>query len=250
MEKVIEIYNNIKDRLSNPFVFSFICSWLVYNWEITIALIWYDKTQISAEGFKSIYEFIQYKLNTKFLTPYIPPILFAFIYTLIIPYFKHGISILNQLAYNWGKEKEIKIIKEITANEIKTLKNDIQVVSLNYDNAVRRLENIYNSSILNGNWTFKLDDGGDDYLSYEIRFSNNEGFLVESFDYHDKMFVVKNFFYDKETKKVFFIKEIEDSHREENNDSDIFKINDLYLRDSNTLIGTENGEDVEYVRKV
>lgn len=47
MDKISEILNSVKERVSNPLIFSFLASWLVYNWKIPVALIWFDEKQIT-----------------------------------------------------------------------------------------------------------------------------------------------------------------------------------------------------------
>ena len=93
MEKISEVWGNIKDRLTNPLLFSFFCSWLIFNWEIPVSLIWYDSEQIKVSGHNSIFQFIHCKLNKEHSFLY--PILFAIFYTLLIPIIRNGISILT-----------------------------------------------------------------------------------------------------------------------------------------------------------
>ncbi len=143
-EKVKDVYENIKDRLSNPLIFSFVFSWLIYNWEITIALLWYDKTQFQAEGCKSIFEFIQDKINTKCWSTALP-LVFAFLYTFGFPYLKQGIRIFNQIALKWGDKNEVKYVKDgLTAEKI-DLQNKI-------NNLGKKLDNAINYNVLNGEW--------------------------------------------------------------------------------------------------
>ena len=108
MEKVLEVYNNIKDRLSNPFVFSFICSWLVYNWRIPVALIRYDKSQFSGCGCHTIFDFISFELAKT--NSFLFPLFFAFVYTISIPFIKNGVRIVSAHAQKWGENEEIKAL--------------------------------------------------------------------------------------------------------------------------------------------
>lgn len=143
-EKVKDIYENIKDRLSNPLMFSFVLSWLVYNWEISVALFWYDKSQFQAEGCKSIFEFIQDKIDTKCCST-IFPLGIAFLYTFAFPYIKQGIRIFNQIALKWGDKTEVKYVKDgLTAEKI-NLQNKIDILG-------KKLDNTINYNVLNGEW--------------------------------------------------------------------------------------------------
>ncbi|WP_333600827.1 hypothetical protein [Flavobacterium sp.] len=137
MEKVSEILNSIKERLSNPLIFSFIVSWLVYNWEITIALLWYDKTQFKAEGFKSVFEFVQHQLDTKCWSMKWP-ILLAVIYTFGMPYFKEFVDLMNKKAILFGKKWKTKLLKDDLLLQISNLED--------------KLNSINNATLLNGDW--------------------------------------------------------------------------------------------------
>ena len=119
MEKVSEILNNIKDRLSNPLIFSFICSWLVYNWEISVALIWYDNKQIKACGCNSIFDFIQHQLSREGSFRY--PLIFAICYTFLIPLIKSGIKLFYTWISKLTDEKEIGILKNASISYEKFL---------------------------------------------------------------------------------------------------------------------------------
>ncbi len=57
-ENITDLYESVKERLTSPLIFSFIVSWLIVNWQITVALLWYDPIQINASGYKSIFDFI------------------------------------------------------------------------------------------------------------------------------------------------------------------------------------------------
>ena len=135
MEKVIEIYNNIKDRLSNPFVFSFICSWLVYNWRIPVALIWYDKSQFSGCGCHTIFDFISFELAKT--NSFLFPLFFAFVYTISIPFIKNGVRIVSAHAQKWGENEEIKALDGGKIGVEKYLK-----LREEYKEAIKKLEDV------------------------------------------------------------------------------------------------------------
>src|SRR5258706_6621972 len=93
MEKATEILNSIKERLSNPFIFSFILSWLLYNWQIPIALTWYNAQNINATGYGSIFDLIanQVQKDGSFRNPFI----ISIIITLAVPIFRIVFSTFN-----------------------------------------------------------------------------------------------------------------------------------------------------------
>ena len=119
-EKVKDFFENIKDRVSNPLIFSFVLTWLVYNWKITISLIWYDKSQITAEGCKSIFEFIDDEWNRNGSLK--EPIIIAFLYTILLPIFKNLNRLLNSIIYKYGDILDFKILKGSSVSVEKYLK--------------------------------------------------------------------------------------------------------------------------------
>ena len=177
MEKVLEVCNNIKDRLSNPFVFSFICSWLVYNWRIPVALFWFDEKQISANGCSSIFEFIEddWKRNGSIGWP----LVFAFVYSFGIPYVKNFFRIVSARAQKWGENGEIKALdggkigmdkylslREVYLEKIKNLEQIISNESKNFLELVNKskrvieledkINKINDVTFLNGKWEVQI----------------------------------------------------------------------------------------------
>jgi hypothetical protein len=153
--KLKDVFSNVKDRLSNPLIFSFIISWLIYNWEITVALLWYDKFQIQAEGCKSIFEFIQNKLDNKFWST-ILPLIVALIYTLGFPYLKGLINILNKIALNFTKKNEMKYVKEVTIEKIKQLEKELEEVKNQNFQDKNFINQLYNFQVIEGYWQCKI----------------------------------------------------------------------------------------------
>lgn len=245
MENIKEIFNNIKDRLSNPLIFSFLLSWLIYNWEITVALVWYDKSQISAEGCKSIFEFIQYKLDNKFCSILLPVII-AFIYTLGFPYLKYVISILNSKALEWGKKNEIKYIKEVTSSEIENLKTNLIDLKKTINELDKTINEIDNSSFLNGFWqctfVFNQNDPKGKLTKIENVEIFNGKYQVISENMVDYKYDIRNFYLNRSSKTVFFIKYLRKEYfaGKKLDDEDRRKICELRIDNEDRLSGEEN----------
>ena len=110
MDKISEIINNIKDRLANPLIFSFLISFLIFNWEISISLFWYDKSQFEAEGCRSIFEFIAFKWYEKGSVLF--PFLFSIGYTFLFPMVKNIIQAFQTWVLTWGENWNLQISKK------------------------------------------------------------------------------------------------------------------------------------------
>lgn len=287
-EKVKDIYENIKDRLSNPLIFSFLCSWLVLNWKIPVALIWYDKSQFSGCGCHTIFDFIdwEWKNNGTFILPFI----IAVVYTAAIPFIKNSIRIISAYAQKWGENEEIKALKgggigidkylrlredyknridnlETIVDEEKkyineniTLVNDLSKVRddlnmLTIENN-RLKSSISDLSILNGRWKFSKSKS----LSYD----KGEFLELVTLPYEliikdgkcfvgvQQKFIITDFFRNPTNGKIFFNKILMDTLNEKGNYifQEINFINKLNFNESNKdiLEGTENGVEVKYER--
>ena len=195
-EKVKDVYENIKDRLSNPLIFSFIVSWLVYNWEITVALLWYDKSQFHAEGCKSIFEFIQDKLNAKWLSTALPVGL-AFLYTFGMPYFKELVDFANKKATYIGKKMKTKFLKDDLYLQISSLENKLNSISdTNLLEGYWKLTKHYKEQTLLGPVLDKRDE-------FQVYISNRDYYIVEN-DSKKKKYYIADFYFNPINKDMSF----------------------------------------------
>lgn len=109
MEKINSILENIKERLSNPLIFSFLISWILINWDVTVALLWYDPPQVD----KGHYSLIKYIAdNTSWWNSIWKPLLFAIGYTALIPIIKQFVSTFYIIIENAGDRYKIRYSKE------------------------------------------------------------------------------------------------------------------------------------------
>ena len=125
--KISEILDDLKNRFASRFIFSYTIAWLLFNWKITIALLWYDKTQIEAEGCKSIFEFISDQLE---ITSNGWEVLCAaLIYTFVLPISKSIINVWDEIILvlrNWIKTK-VDVNQD--AKTIKSLQSKLSMIN-------------------------------------------------------------------------------------------------------------------------
>lgn len=244
MDKLKEIFANIRDRITNPFVFSFLCSWLVSNWQITISLLWYDKIQIEKTGAHTIFDFISNKLN--FQQGLLHPLFFATGYTLAMPVIKNLVSALHAWATKWGNkwnlsiskggkipferylkfrddyDKQIKLIESIInkesentekydliSTELLETRSKLNNISQERTEISNTLQQLFDVRILNGYWTNTFNDTLNKRLNgYEDVFiQEGKFYLVNNFSEKDHVFNIVNFYFDNRNKTMFFIKE-------------------------------------------
>lgn len=247
-EKIKDVYENIKDRLSNPLIFSFLCSWLVLNWKIPVALIWYDKSQFSGCGCQTIFDFIEWHWKKE--GTFWWPVLIAFTYTLLIPFVKNGIRIIFVRAQKWGDKNEAKyVLGGMTKEHIK-LQSDYDEVAKSLIDKNDCIDKLYNQSILRGHWT-RIRDGKDKKVIDKIRISDGNIYITENFNNETKESLITAFFYDRNIKKIFFVSE--DFDRRQAFDGKhmpqmSYNINILLIKDNGDMSGKENDFDIDYVK--
>ncbi|MBX2915897.1 MAG: hypothetical protein KF856_11575 [Cyclobacteriaceae bacterium] len=109
MERLESIFDSIKERLTNPFIFSFIVAWLTFNWEVTLALFWFDSADLKTKGYSNLIDFIYANTNN---WSWCIPILVALGYTFLMPLFRMGVEWFNALVLKWTNNRLFKISEE------------------------------------------------------------------------------------------------------------------------------------------
>lgn len=130
-----EIYTNVKDRLTNPFIFSFAISWLFWNWKIVIGLIWYNSENIILLGYNNYADLVI--KNSNHWNNYYYPVLFAFGYIVFLPILKWGIDIINAFFLRRNQDSVLKLTK---TGYIPTLK--YYSLKDSYDEYINRLSKL------------------------------------------------------------------------------------------------------------
>jgi len=105
MESVNEFLKNFRERLSSPFFFSLIVSWILLNWRVTVALLWYNSELYPNEG--DLIAFIE--SNTSFLNSLGYPLLGALLYVGLI---KNLVSAFVAASSRWGGDWNLRILKK------------------------------------------------------------------------------------------------------------------------------------------
>jgi|GEM_PF-5326319 len=149
MDKFSEILDNIKERLTSPLIFSFVTGWVIFNWEISIALIWYDTKEIHAEGCRSIFEFISNKLSEKCTWGW--PLFCSILYTFGYPWLKTGIKIFNTYPVKIGIDLENKIFNKLSL-EVTELQSELQKESNKSSLFEKEILAMNDVTFLNGHW--------------------------------------------------------------------------------------------------
>ncbi len=109
MEKIQQFFRHIGERLSNPFLFSFLISWLIANYKVIIGLCFYSISDLKVDGYNSYLDLIEKSVTI--WTGVVIPLLGASIYTFAFPYFRRWVKLIY-ITINQGEEKRtLEILK-------------------------------------------------------------------------------------------------------------------------------------------
>jgi hypothetical protein len=246
MEKLSETFENIKERFSNPLIFSFIVSWLICNWQITLTLAWHDLDEVKLMGFNNTYQFLRFQLCHNH--DYKHPILIAIIYTIALPYLRNFIRLINAssellgnkwtLLINKGasvpfeeyykldlktKERENtlsemiqsagKLNHEINTLNLTILDNSEKIKKLTHDLSAKDsiLFQLEDKSILDGYWVLRYENNLKEHLPQQLLFRSNKIFHFIEGEKYPK-YTIRHFYHNIQSKQLHFIAvEIEDN---------------------------------------
>jgi hypothetical protein len=279
MTSLSDLLSGIRERVSNPLIFSFIISWLIFNWQIPTALFFVDAQEIRVHGFNSVFELVANRLSDR--ASWLTPLGAAFIYTLVFPFLRNIINAFNAWTTKWGNtwvfgiskssnvstekylnlklqyERRTELLEKAIASEteVSTTNSNLQTQILEErvkNNELlaekNKFEEFYkiasDSGMLNGRWEvkFKYPDGR---TGSEIALIQNGRYdIVGQFGETTKVAIITNYFYDNRNGKVFFVKEF---NKEGTNYVKAVGSNDLRLLGNGQLVGTENRDiAIEY----
>jgi hypothetical protein len=271
MEKLSEIWQHIRDRLSNPFIFSFLVSWLVFNWKVIIGLFWYDAHLIEQEGYTSYFDFIDknvYRSNSLE-----NPLVFALGYTVGLPILKQAIDLFQTFVDVTGTQIKMKLtgealvpgsvvvrqqeefrkktaelvsaindqkgmelaLKEERASSLESERknNELNRMLSETDSFINALEDV---SFMDGEWEVSYPKVGSGFKRY---FQINGGQVSENVgESRHVLYTLQHFYQNIRTKRIHFVKYLDDS-------SDSGKktlVNDLKHVSDDRLEGMERGD--------
>lgn len=285
MESFKDIFNSIKERFTNPLIFSFIISWLIYNWKITICLIYFNPEEFIKINNTDSLNFIASELNRKGSTLW--PIIFAFVYTASVPLLKNLVRAFYSWCYMWGEKWNLSIIDGgmISVKKYIQFKNDYDqrtktLVSIledenqlrvnfetqkteslklqkdlneersrtqNFDEYFRQLRNF---GILEGRWRNNYKKQLGKPGTEVVQILGNQYIIEGEFGRSEYKFDIKNFYYDARNGDVFFVKEASPEFKSKIPEEEHLNINVLKLDpDGRRMFGTENNNtQIEYIK--
>jgi len=237
LEKLSDFFKSIRERITNPIVFSFILSWLVWNWEVTLLLIYADSASsiIASIDKKKIF--------------FWPPVLFAISYTILSPLIKNLVRAFQTWCTKWGENwnlgiskeqnvpiskvlyiseeyaKKSKILEDIIKDRNKTIEDfDKEHTKLlleqqksagliEQNNAISnelsvlksQMLNAFNVNILNGTWECTTLKESGEKITEELHINGGQISVLE-FNQVVPIFDIKDFYINLNDERIFFVK--------------------------------------------
>ncbi len=282
MKKTQEILDQFNERFSNPFIFSYVLSWIVLNWKIVVALLWYDSLQIKLSGANSIFDFIE--INSDMERGVLYPLIGAFAYTFGMPILKNVVKAFNSWASKWGTSWSLSILKngQISVNKYLKLRDEYQErtkvlsdvilkeseylekcsaletenlgikdrnneLSRSIQNSDKIINNFSNSRLLDGRWEmiFKNTEGKE--IRKTILIEQSRYFEITSYNIKQEIYYVKDFFYQENYNSICFI--LQSIIKENEKQIAKYEVIKLTFETQEYLVGTiDYSRDIEYRR--
>lgn len=210
METIKDFLDDLKSRVSNPLLSSFLISWLVSNWKISYGLIFYSTHDLFINNYTSHEELVRKNLdcwNSFFL-----PFLISIIYTFGFPFLREIIKYLHSRIVNYWESKTLEDTKEnfISVQKYITIRE-------NYHTLTKQVSEVINdeSNNLKENTELKLKN-----IEFE---KENTSLINERAEYIQKTnseFLIG-------TWKINFIERLDYTHTTPIPRDDFFRINHL-----------------------
>lgn len=282
MKKIQEILDQFNERFSNPFIFSYVLSWIVFNWKIVVALLWYDSLQIKLSGANSIFDFIE--INSDMERGVLYPLIGAFAYTFGMPIFRNLVRASNSWASKWGTNWSLNILKngQISVNKYLQLRDEYQErtkilsdvilkeseylerfsaletenlgikdrvneLSRNLQNSDKIINNFSNSRLLDGRWEIIFKDDQGEEIRKTILIENSRYFEITSYNVKQEIYYVKDFFYQEVYNSLCFV--LQSVIKENEKQISKYEVVKLSFETKDYLVGMINySRDIEYRR--
>jgi|GEM_PF-4858094 len=104
-----DLFTSVRERIANPFIFSFAIAWLFCNWTITIGMLWHSPGELAIFGYENYSQLINENINTRDSLQ--KPTLIAILYTLFLPLLNWGIDVFNAYIQRFSTDSVLRVTK-------------------------------------------------------------------------------------------------------------------------------------------
>jgi hypothetical protein len=209
MSEFKDFLDQLKVRLTNPLIFSFLISWMVIHWEIILGAFYLSPQDLDAFGCANFLDFVRAKID--WFNGLWEPFFYAVLYTILSPLMRIGVQYLNTSLNKWGNNHIRKVAKEgfiqyelydLLLEEVKgqrsrfeeivklnnelnfenekfkekiiNLQNDIQSFIVETKDLNTKLKLVFDNSIIIGKWKKTISKKGEDNSIKYIRIKNGK----------------------------------------------------------------------------
>lgn len=110
MSEFKDFLDQIKIRLTNPLIFSFLISWVIIHWQIFVGAFYLTTNDLSELGHINFLDFVKTSIN--WCNGFWYPLFSAIIYTVLSPLIRIAIQLFNTLINKKGNERIRKVAQE------------------------------------------------------------------------------------------------------------------------------------------
>lgn len=285
-EQLDILLNNTRDRFTNPLVFSILCSWIVINWRVVVALLWTDTLVYKDRPF-GFSDYIAEQFN--WCSSVFYPILSGTLLVLVLPIAKvllqmflayvqrqgtkHVLKIQESGSisvsaymklrrdYNDRTKQLITVIEEETSSIEANIEKDTQLIELKQKvqqltNDLAYARDMYTTTMdvqmLDGWWrcNYQLPNEKDGGVEF-AKILHGQYMIAKDGIGTDQiwMFNIVGFRHDSVSGKITFVKELTIDEKKNRPQNEHYAYNELHVQPDGSLSGKENGTTtIRYTR--
>lgn len=279
-ETIDDLLTSLKDRFTNPLAFSYLCSWLVINWRVVLALFWNEAVEGEVRASGGLIAFVagQFSWCRSFWMPLFAGVLLVLLLPLGRAALQMFYAYVNREAtnrvlgikgegmisvrsylrlredYRGRTERLMEIVQQDTEAAGERARLDAQIVELERSKIaiakdLQQVDSLYKKTtdigVLDGWWRNDyVDNGGRTGVEIVVidggKYSINEE-VSGGAPILRHVFTIVGFSYNQSSKRVTFTKELVPEAKVRRPPHEHFAFNDLSFNgDESTMYGTEN----------
>lgn len=279
-ETIDDLLTSLKERFTNPLAFSFLCSWLLVNWRVVLALFWNDAVEVEVKESGGLIAFVAGQFS--WCKSFWMPLFIGVLLVLLLPLGRAAlqmfyayvnreatdrvlgirgegmISVRSYLRlredYRSRTERLMEIVQQDTESAGERARLETQIVESERSRIaiakdLQQVDSLYKKAtdigVLDGRWRNDYVDNagrtGSEIVSIDGgKYSINEE-VGGGAQILRHVFTIVGFNYNQATKRVTFTKELVPEEKVRRAPHEHFAFNDLSFNDDESAMsGTEN----------
>lgn len=231
MSEFKDFLDQLKVRLTNPLIFSFLISWMVIHWQIILGAFYLTQDDLKALKYSNFLDFVA--ANIDWCNGFWKPLFWALVYTFLSPIVRLGIQYFNTWITKIGNARIRKVaqggyiqydlydslLEEVKgqrnrfeetvqqnnklneeanslANQLFNLKKEKEKLFEEKYELSQKYNSVFDKSILNGKWKRTIYQNGVIHKTDEIKIYDGQIEIKQSDNTYYKSAYMNNFFID------------------------------------------------------